>query len=559
MGANQSTEKGDETAQKRSDAKNSPASTLANRLQRSRAAHLSKVLRAETIVSDQADGDDSVPQTKFCGSSPELIQTALQVDPKDYQFPFENLVFEGGGNKGMAYAGLIRCLDECGVLGQIHRYAGTSAGAITAAMLACGFSGQELQGDIFKGRLDDLLLDARFGVFSLIPNLVGSYGWHPGHHFYDKLGDMLKEKTGDADITFQQLYHQTGRELCVMVTNLNQMNSEYCHPKTTPNMPIRLAVRMSIAIPVLFSAVKLSATEDWQDVLVDGGVLCNYPVHCFDGWYLSMNPDDTFLKRLQPLCAIPHLMDRNQRFGTTNEKTLGIILYGEDDSDYLRMGLEKRYICREPLAPTEKTKLLKNWEKERKRKSRAEREHDKIVKAIDAFLAVLNKHNIRDKDVIDIDELKAAFEDKAGFPDEQAEVLFGQDFTVEEVFALLDYDHNGQIQFGELVRFIESTGVDLHTFFMGVKRQNIDGFLSFLNSLQNTLVHNVQKLHVKDCDIERSIGINTGYVGTTDFTLEDPDIQFLHERGYNSTKAFLQYYVAKHPDKVQRKPTSTQY
>lgn len=48
---------------------------------------------------------------------------------------------------------------------------------------------------------------------------------------------------------FLKLYEKTGKELCVVVTNLNHMTEEYCHVKTTPDMPIRLAVRMSMAIP----------------------------------------------------------------------------------------------------------------------------------------------------------------------------------------------------------------------------------------------------------------------------------------------------------------------
>ncbi len=34
-----------------------------------------------------------------------------------------------------------------------------------------------------------------------------------------------------------------------MVTNLTKMRSEYFHPKTTPDVPIRLAVRMSMSFP----------------------------------------------------------------------------------------------------------------------------------------------------------------------------------------------------------------------------------------------------------------------------------------------------------------------
>ena len=46
-----------------------------------------------------------------------------------------------------------------------------------------------------------------------------------------------------------QVYQKYGNTLCIVVTNLSQMTTEYCHPKTTPDMPIRVAIRMSMAIP----------------------------------------------------------------------------------------------------------------------------------------------------------------------------------------------------------------------------------------------------------------------------------------------------------------------
>ena len=35
---------------------------------------------------------------------------------RDFPFPFENLVFEGGGNKGMAYVGALQVSVECVLL-----------------------------------------------------------------------------------------------------------------------------------------------------------------------------------------------------------------------------------------------------------------------------------------------------------------------------------------------------------------------------------------------------------------------------------------------------------
>ncbi|SVD03251.1 uncharacterized protein METZ01_LOCUS356105 [marine metagenome] len=42
-------------------------------------------------------------------------------------YPFRNLVFEGGGVKGIAYSGALAVLEEHGILPQIRRVGGASA------------------------------------------------------------------------------------------------------------------------------------------------------------------------------------------------------------------------------------------------------------------------------------------------------------------------------------------------------------------------------------------------------------------------------------------------
>lgn len=52
--------------------------------------------------------------------------------------PPENLVFQGGGAKGIAYVGALEALEKRHALSHVKRVAGTSAGAITASLFACG-------------------------------------------------------------------------------------------------------------------------------------------------------------------------------------------------------------------------------------------------------------------------------------------------------------------------------------------------------------------------------------------------------------------------------------
>ena len=54
-----------------------------------------------------------------------------------------DLVFEGGGVKGIGLAGAVETLEEHGYKPQ--NVAGTSAGAISASLLAAGYSAEELK------------------------------------------------------------------------------------------------------------------------------------------------------------------------------------------------------------------------------------------------------------------------------------------------------------------------------------------------------------------------------------------------------------------------------
>ncbi len=54
-----------------------------------------------------------------------------------------DLVFEGGGVKGIGLAGAFSFLDDHGL--EPQRLAGTSPGAITAALVAVGYCGDELK------------------------------------------------------------------------------------------------------------------------------------------------------------------------------------------------------------------------------------------------------------------------------------------------------------------------------------------------------------------------------------------------------------------------------
>ncbi|XP_055864358.1 uncharacterized protein YqhO-like [Biomphalaria glabrata] len=283
-------------------------------------------------------------------SQEDIAASLVQIE--DYEFPFENLIFEGGGNKGTSYVGCLQCLEDIGLVSQIKRFAGSSIGSITAALIALGYTSSEIDGYMSKNK-EDMIFDHSFGYLSLLPNLLKDFGWNPGNGIYKWFGDMIQRKSavGNPDMTFLDLYKERKKELCVVVTNVNQMREEYCHIKTTPNMPIRDALRMSMAIP---------------------------------GWYLSMSPDDTFLQKMAPLSNLHNIM--LERFREKNLKSLGFLLYDDSELEVIRFKLEKRVGATEPQKPRVETKLYKQWLHKMKRSTNAMEEHSRVVEAFDAFM-----------------------------------------------------------------------------------------------------------------------------------------------------------------------------
>jgi predicted acylesterase/phospholipase RssA len=75
--------------------------------------------------------------------------------------PIENLVCEGGGVKGLVYAGALKVMEENGVLQNIKRVAGSSAGGIVSLLLAVGYSPSEIE-SVMKDEVDfKSLMDRR--------------------------------------------------------------------------------------------------------------------------------------------------------------------------------------------------------------------------------------------------------------------------------------------------------------------------------------------------------------------------------------------------------------
>jgi NTE family protein len=204
----------------------------------------------------------------------------------------ENLVFKGGGVLGIAYAGAIEALEKQGILSQVKRTAGTSAGAVAAALISLGYSSKEIV---------EVLGDTNFKKFQddLNPlKLTTKYGLYRGEKLLTWLQEIIEQKTGNKHLTFAELEDQGYKTLKVFASDLNTATLTEFSLEKTPDVKIAESIRASMSIPLFFDAWKFPDEKPNNHIYVDGGVLYNYPITAFEdldktlGFFIDINEED---------------------------------------------------------------------------------------------------------------------------------------------------------------------------------------------------------------------------------------------------------------------------
>lgn len=254
-----------------------------------------------------------------------------------------NAVFKGGGVKGIALVGALLAAEEQGWTWQ--GVAGTSAGAITAALVAAGYTAQELKPILF-GLDFNKFKDG--GPLSIL-NLLRKEGIYKGQYVIDWMEGLLMTKTRKAVPSFADLEEQFGITLRVVATDITNMRElvfpddltdyGFVDPKS---FPVAEAVRASMSIPYFFQPYQLKCPGGRTATLVDGGVLSNFPVSLFApgaagaqvptvGYYLKA-PDDKDSLPTGSLEQITHALittileghDRDERLHQQFERSIDI-------------------------------------------------------------------------------------------------------------------------------------------------------------------------------------------------------------------------------------------
>ncbi|NCG21315.1 MAG: hypothetical protein GWP91_20085 [Rhodobacterales bacterium] len=471
-----------------------------------------------------------------------IVPLRPPLSTEHFDLAIRNLCFEGGGSKGIAYCGALKVLEEAGVYpNHIHRVAGTSSGSLFAVLVAVGFTADELRDLLYDTDLVALMRDARFGRMSELFNLFTIYGFNPGFRLMEWLGDLLEQRVGAADVTFKQLYERCGRELCIPITNITRMMTEYCHPKTTPDMPVRLAVGMSMSLPVLMQPYKIlrrmgRSGKAEEDLYTDGGLLCNYPLHAFDGWWLSLKPEDTYLKRIRPLKDVARFMHAAERFHPVNHQTLGFTVF---DGKELDITASWQHESGGPPPRPDTTLAGSRAAAEAGEAELSALSHE-LESAFERLMEALDAVEKDGDGRVSRDEIAGLF-DCGTLCTRDAELLFGSS-DLQEIFLRLDRNQDGQVSYDELLKFMDANSLDLTARALGTRRTESSSVTGFMSNVFNTMLVHIRRSSLRHEDRGRTVPIDTDYIGTADFDLEDGDRAFLLETGARATRAVLGQY-----------------
>lgn len=205
------------------------------------------------------------------------------------------LILSSGGSKGICHIGAIKALEEHDIMKNIDTIVGCSAGSLIGALIAVGFTSDEIKNVLMQLDISKLF---SFNILNLLQN----YGLDDGKNITMIMKKMFENKGFSLDTTFRDIYLRTNIKLIITCVCLNTNKEEYMSIDTYPDLSVITAVRMSTAIPILCAPVVFN-----NKLYVDGACITCYPIHLFNeneinnviGVHLSEEISDTEITNME--------------------------------------------------------------------------------------------------------------------------------------------------------------------------------------------------------------------------------------------------------------------
>ena len=164
----------------------------------------------------------------------------------------------------MCYVGAIKALKELNI--ELGAIAGSSVGAVFAALLAVGYNEEEIK---------ELFLDFNFNMFRDINiNLFNTdISLSKGEIFLDWLREKIGKKLYGEKFKNQKVrFKDIQKDLYILTLDLNTNTPFLFSKEDTPDEEIALAVRTSASLPGLMKPINIG-----DSMLVDGDLMKSWP------------------------------------------------------------------------------------------------------------------------------------------------------------------------------------------------------------------------------------------------------------------------------------------
>lgn len=173
-----------------------------------------------------------------------------------------NLALGGGGARGLAHIVMLEAFDELGL--KPHRLAGTSFGAVVAALYASGISAAEIRADV-----EQLVGGGR----RRLKNLFGRRELAHWFKFVDlefRRGGLLRGKRFQAFLK----HRMPARDFAHLQIPLKIVAADFWswEPVVFDRGDLALAVKASMSVPGVFAPVRIDG-----HLLIDGGAVDPLP------------------------------------------------------------------------------------------------------------------------------------------------------------------------------------------------------------------------------------------------------------------------------------------
>jgi len=202
-----------------------------------------------------------------------------------------NGVFQGGGVKGIGLVGAVYAAERRGIT--FRHTAGTSVGAIVAALVSAGYTGEEMRDLMMKTPFTHFLRKSWLHYIYIIGptiRLLAKKGLYSG----DPLEEWIEKALARKGVrTFADLPEHALRVVAsdISTGKMLVLPEDIAAYGIDPmKLTVAKAVRMSSSLPFFFDPVAVRIRRSGQGkavfgtpaYVVDGAILSNYPLWIFD-------------------------------------------------------------------------------------------------------------------------------------------------------------------------------------------------------------------------------------------------------------------------------------